>query len=346
MIFNLSFDPRRLTYDTTYDNSLHFSPAFQRFALDLASRLVQTYGIRSKNVIEIGCGKGEFLAMLCMAGCNEGIGFDPSYSGEAQEQSAGSMTFVRDLYSEAQIDRPVDLICCRHVLEHHANPREFVGSLRRMLNDRPGAVLYFEVPNAESVLGGDTLWDIIYPHCSYFSSPPLERLFRDARFHVLRAEPCFGGQFLCIEARPDGAESEQAEYGAAVERVAALASRFEQQFKESVSYWSGFIANALRSKRRVALWGSGAKGTMFLNTVATGAEIEFVVDLNPRKQGMYVPGTGQLVASPEQIREVRPDMILISNPIYESEIREIVRNYGVAADLIPILPVSALSATS
>ena len=53
---------------------------------------------------------------------------------------------------------------------------------------------------------------------------------------------------------------------------------------------------------------------MFLNTVTDGAEIEFVVDLTPRKQGMYVPGTGQLVVSPEQIREFRPDVVLCPHP--------------------------------
>ena len=85
--------------------------------------------------------------------------------------------------------------------------------------------------------------------------------------------------------------------------------------------------------------GLGAKGTMFLNVVPTGAEIDVVVDLNPRKQGMHVPGTGQRVVCPEELREFRPDVILISNPLYESEIREMVRKLGLVAELVPILSV-------
>jgi hypothetical protein len=115
-----------------------------------------------------------------------------SYNGESARNVAGQVTFVRDLYSEEYIDRPADLICCRHVLEHLPDPRQLLLSLRRMLNNRSGTVVYFEVPNAESVLGGATMWDVNYPHCLYFSRPALARLFREAGFLVVRLEPCFG----------------------------------------------------------------------------------------------------------------------------------------------------------
>src|SRR5207237_5381885 len=87
MVFNVSFDPQLLTYDTSYENSLDFSPAFQEFARDLASRLINTYGIRRKHVIEIGCGTGDFLKMLCQTGDNQGFGLDPSYDGESMAQA-------------------------------------------------------------------------------------------------------------------------------------------------------------------------------------------------------------------------------------------------------------------
>ena len=339
MVFNLSFDPLLLTYDTGYENSLDFSPAFQEFARDLASRLINTYGIRRKHVIEIGCGNGDFLKMLCQTGDNQGFGLDPSYDGASMAQAGDQVTFVRDLYSEAYIDRPADLICCRHVLEHLPNPRELLVSLRRMLSNRLSTVVYFEVPNAESVLGGATMWDVNYPHCLYFSRPALARLFREAGSFVVRLEPCFGHQFLYAEAIPGETAAHPDQDTAAIERVVALASRFDQQFKATVSYWSALIRGTIRARRRVALWGSGAKGTMFLNLVPAGAKIDVVVDLNPRKQGMYVPGTGQRVVYPEQLREFRPDLILISNPLYESEIREMVRKLGLVAELVPILSV-------
>src|SRR5215813_2478046 len=65
MIYNLAFDPRRMGYTPAYENSLHFSPRFQAYAQELATRLLERYRLRGKNIIEIGCGQGEFLSMLC-----------------------------------------------------------------------------------------------------------------------------------------------------------------------------------------------------------------------------------------------------------------------------------------
>src|SRR5579859_3841448 len=76
-IRNVAFEPELLRYDGSYENSLHFSPVFQEFATRLAADLVDRYDLRGKTVAEIGCGKGEFLGMLCELGDNAGIGFDP-----------------------------------------------------------------------------------------------------------------------------------------------------------------------------------------------------------------------------------------------------------------------------
>src|SRR6266850_2309832 len=78
-IANLAFDPQYLAYDQSYENSLHFSPQFQEYAQTLADHLISRYELKGKSVVEIGCGKGEFLALLCSLGHNRGVGFDPTY---------------------------------------------------------------------------------------------------------------------------------------------------------------------------------------------------------------------------------------------------------------------------
>ena len=60
-IFNSAFDADLVEYSHSYENSLHFSPTFQAYARTLANRLIQKYELYHKNVIEIGCGKGDFL---------------------------------------------------------------------------------------------------------------------------------------------------------------------------------------------------------------------------------------------------------------------------------------------
>ena len=79
-IFNIAFQPEAMKYDGDYENSLHFSPRFQKYAVNLAERLVDSFKLYDKDVIEIGCGKGDFLRLLCDSGRNRGVGFDPSYN--------------------------------------------------------------------------------------------------------------------------------------------------------------------------------------------------------------------------------------------------------------------------
>ena len=132
-IFNSAFDPDLMKYTQQYENSLHFSAVFQGYARELADRLIETYDLHGKNIIEIGCGKGEFLKLLCEIGGNRGVGFDPSYENVDNTESE-KITFIKDFYSNRYLDHAVDFICCRQVLEHIQYPFDFLTDLRQ--NDR------------------------------------------------------------------------------------------------------------------------------------------------------------------------------------------------------------------
>ena len=78
-VFNTAFDPGMHEYSSKYEETQGFSPTFNAFHRRLATRLIERYDLHHKNIIEIGCGKGEFLTLLCEMGENRGVGFDPSY---------------------------------------------------------------------------------------------------------------------------------------------------------------------------------------------------------------------------------------------------------------------------
>ena len=72
-IFNSAFDPELMHYTQRYENSLHFSPRFQRYAQELVTDLTQRYDLHNKVIIDVGCGKGDFLRMIAGEGNNRGI---------------------------------------------------------------------------------------------------------------------------------------------------------------------------------------------------------------------------------------------------------------------------------
>ncbi|MGQ0571677.1 MAG: methyltransferase, partial [Armatimonadota bacterium] len=104
--------------------------------------------------------------------------------------------------------------------------------------------------------------------------------------------------------------------------------------RRKIEAWRGELTRAERAGQRIVIWGAGSKGVGFLNMLGVESAIDAVVDVNPRKHGMHVAGTGQRIIAPESLRDVRPDVVVVMNPIYETEIRDQIVRLGLAPVLV------------
>jgi len=66
-------------------------------------------------------------------------------------------------------------------------------------------------------------------------------------------------------------------------------------------------------------------------------QIEYVIDINTRKHGKFIPGTGQKIVPPEFLREYRPDVAIVMNPIYKNEIQQTLDQLGLSTQLMLVL---------
>lgn len=337
-LFNRSFDPARLSYDADYETSQHFSPRFRRYAEELADRLIARYGLRGKTAVEIGCGQGDFLALLCERGGCQGLGFDQSYAAAADGRSLPEAVSVsRETAPPQAVYDRADLVICRHVLEHLAEPHELVAAVRRGIGDRPETVVYFEVPNALFTLRELGIWDLIYEHCSYFTAASLSRLLEDGGLSVASLVEAFGGQFLAAEASPTACRPRLADPRTDVlAETAALVGAFPARLQATLKRWRTLCADLTEAGQRVAVWGAGSKGVTFVNLVAQEIRPYGIVDLNPRKQGRFVPGTASPVLAPAALRSEPPDVIIVMNPIYETEVRRESDRLGLGAQVMSV----------
>ncbi len=335
-IFNAAFDPALMEYSQQYENSLHFSPYFQDYANELADRLIETYDLHGKSIIEIGCGKGDFLKLLCEKGGNRGVGFDSSYENVGETDINPEITFIKDFYSERYSDYISDFICCRHVLEHIQYPYDFMTDLRRMIGNKD-TVVFFEVPNVDYTLKDLGIWDLIYEHRSFFSRNSLEYLFKTCGFSVRNVIESYEGQFLCIEAVPEKLHSDAKAEHICDMKMRNNVEKFTEAFRAKIGTWHEKVRIMERSGQKAILWGAGSKGVTFLNMIGGKDKIKYVIDINPRKQGKYIPGTGQEILPPEFLREFRPDIVIIMNPVYINEIQQMLDSYGLSAQLMPVL---------
>lgn len=330
---NEAFDPALIEYAPGYEAALDFSPRFREYAEELAESLVERFDLRNKRVIEVACGRGEFLRRICELGPNHGVGFDPSYVGD-EKIDDGRVQFVRDYYSESYSHYTADFLCCRHALEHIPEPRAFVGSLRRALAASEGAYIFIEVPNSLYTLKDLGIWDLIYEHCSYFSSGSLGKLLASSGMQVSDVEEGFGDQFLGAVARPLADEELAGDSDYNIPDIAAYASAFAKNFENKVEEWSQILAQLSDEGKKVVVWGAGSKAVTFLNILKTRDQIQFVVDINPRKASLFVPGTGQQIIEPSSLAGYKPDTVIIMNPIYRDEISKMLKDLGVQADIL------------
>ncbi|HKW45712.1 MAG TPA: hypothetical protein VJN22_08640, partial [Candidatus Eremiobacteraceae bacterium] len=92
---------------------------------------------------------------------------------------------------------------------------------------------------------------------------------------------------------------------------------------------------AMRRKEKLAIWGAGAKGVTFAGLVDPQAElIDAVVDVNPRKQGCFVPGTGHPIIAPRELSERGIGAALLMNPNYRAENEAILAELRIAIRLV------------
>jgi hypothetical protein len=336
-LFNPDFDPALMDYTMTYENSLHFSPRFQHYVEALAQDLVERYDLRRKTVIDIGGGKGDFIRLLCDLGDNRGLSIDPSYTPDPADGALDErITFIQDYYSEKYAHLRADFICSRHTLEHIQNPLTFLQTVRRTIGDQPESVIFFEVPNGLFTLRDLAIWDIIYEHCSYFTAHSLDYLFASCGFAVTSVQESYEGQFLCLEARPTAAARQPGD-GQSLTALAEDVAVFAQKYQQRVAAERATLNEWQQSGKKVVIWGAGSKGITFLNTLQADHQIEYAVDINPRKHGMYITGAGQQIVPPNFLQSYQPDVVVVMNPIYLEEIRQTLNGLGVAPELVPAL---------
>ncbi|MEM7203448.1 MAG: class I SAM-dependent methyltransferase, partial [Planctomycetota bacterium] len=202
-IQNSAFDPAVHEYSQRYEETQAFSAKFVDFAREVCEDYGRKYSLADKTVLEIGCGKGEFLVMLCELTGARGIGIDPGYRPErTTSPAADRLEFIVDFYSEKYTHLAADMVLCRHTLEHIQPTKEFMSMVRRSIGDRQGTIVAFELPDMERILEEQAFWDIYYEHCSYFTLGSLSRLFKSCGFEVLELAKCYDGQYLLIDARP------------------------------------------------------------------------------------------------------------------------------------------------
>lgn len=331
-VFNRAFDISRLDYSESYDNTQAYSPTFDGYLRDLVRYMVSEKGVRGRRIVEVGCGKGSFLRELVAAEevGNSGVGFDPSYEGPTTDLD-GRLKFERRFYGPELAHIPADVVVCRHVIEHVPEPIELLQAIRQTLCGFSHAQVFFETPCVEWILRNRVIWDFFYEHCSYFTAASLATAFELSGFAVEDVRHVFGGQYLWLEAKVSNGELEASKEPG---EIPVLAKRFSASESALKKDWRAKVRR-MTDGGKVALWGAGAKGVTLANLIDDGRELlDCIVDLNPQKQGYYLPGTGHPIIGYEDLAPRGVATAVLMNPNYRKENAALLRKANSDIELV------------
>jgi SAM-dependent methyltransferase len=228
--------------------------------------------------------------------------------------------FGEDVARKLAGEASADLLLGNNVLAHVPDLNDFVAGMNVLL--KPGGVITMEFPHLMRLIE-DNQWDTIYhEHFSYFSFLTVSAVFAAHHLRVFDVQelPTHGGSLRIYAAHDDDADkpdSEAARELAERERAAGYerletysgyGRRVEQDKRQILS----FLIDLKQQGLRVAAYGAPAKGNTLLNYCGVRRDmIEYTCDLNPHKQGHFLPGSHIPIRSPDQLREDRPDVVVI-----------------------------------
>lgn len=315
-VFNAAFDPAKTQYDRRYDNNQTCSPQFAKYLDGHIQRLADDAELGAAAIVEVGCGNGWFLEHLVAAmPASRGFGFDPAYRGP-QQSADGRIHYARRYYEAGDAALEADVVVCRHVIEHIADPVSLLVAVRAALSRSQRPRVFFETPCVRWILRNQVFWDFFYEHCSYFSGGSLSTAFSRAGFRVGHIDHVFGGQYMWLEATT--AARDQA-FGTNPGNTVALADAFSMNERALRDDWL-FRLQRHKKTGKVAVWGAGAKGVTFLNVIdPDGMLIDCAVDISPDKQGLFIGGTGHEVVAPSELEARGVTSAILMNPNYRDE---------------------------
>jgi SAM-dependent methyltransferase len=328
-IWNERFDATADAADLPQESTQGFSPTFSAFARELAANLAARHHLEGQRVLEIGCGDGEFLALLCDATGCQGVGYDPLATPGRVDHP--NVTILKQRFDARCAPLEARLVVCRHTLEHIPDVLSFLRMIRTCIPPGAGTSLFFEVPDVTRQLREAAFWDFYHEHCSYFSPGSISRVFARAGFEVERVERAYGEQYLLLAAN-SMASGRAAECDDRA-TIASLIASFRSNAANTIRGWRSFIDERAGGGRRIVLWGSGSKAAGFLATLGLGDEVAAVVDVNPRKDGRFMPGLTQEIIAPARLAALKPDAVIVMNPVYVDEIRTQLRSINLEPEV-------------
>lgn len=304
-LVQLSNDP--VPYYREVIRAAAFSEVIKEFKAKQFASLIQKYSLQGKKVIEIGCGRGEFLALLQQFDVDAyGLEYSESSVAQCLKNGLNVAKGYPDSKADVLAKGPFDAFLLLMFLEHMPDPNSALKGIYDNLSD--GAIGLVEVPNFDMMLRNKLFSEFIGDHLLYFSRETLQTTMNLNGFEIIE----------CNELRDDYVIS------AVVKKRGKLdISNFydyQIKIKNEINEYIGRFR-----EKKVAIWGAGHQALAIIALTKIEDKIRYVVDSAPFKQGKYTPATHLPIVAPDALKSDPVDAIIVMAASYSDEVAGILR---------------------
>lgn len=288
------------------------SEEMKSYRLKYFNEFVNKYDLKNTKIIEIGAGCGEFLEVMAQTGLE-------AYGLEHLEESVdkclkNDLRVYRGFIDDENYiieNGPYNAFFIMNFLEHIPNPNEFLRGISNNLKDN--AIGLIEVPNVDMILKKQMFSEFISDHLMYFTRDTLKLLLEKNGFEVLEVKVVWHEYVISMIVK---------------KRSRVKLHEFSNQLCEISNQINLFIDDNLSKGFKVAVWGAGHQSLSIISMTNIATKIEFVIDSATFKQEKYTPASHVKVVSPNILKKVKINAILVMAASYSDEVAGIInKNY-------------------
>ena len=321
-----------------------YSDSWVAHARRFVEGAVSSFGLGPDSfIVEVASNDGYLLQHSVALGIRS-LGIEPAANIAEAARAKGIETEVMFLGEETGADvaarhGKADIVVANNVFAHVPDIVDFSKGLRALVAD--AGRVSIEIPHLLRLIEGNEYDTIYHEHFSYLSLLTAQRVLAAAGLTVIDIEelPTHGGSMRLwsvptgseVEIQPSIARVLDAEAAAGLNTVEGH-DGFAHQVAAVRNDLVEFLIGCQRDGKRVAGYGAPGKGNTLLNHCGIRSDLmQFSVDRNPVKHGMFLPGTHIPIHPVERLAEERPDYVVIMPWNLRSEITaqlDYVRGWG------------------
>jgi hypothetical protein len=304
-LVQLSNDP--VPYFREVIRAAAFSEEMIGFRAVQFNKFINRFSLKGKKLIEIGCGRGEYLSLLQQCG-TDSYGLEQSRESVEHCLTNGlkvSKGFIE--YSDFRIDHfPFDAFIILNFLEHMPNVNTVLRGISNNLTDN--AVGLVEVPNFDMILKNNLFSEFTSDHLFYFTRDTLLTTLKLNGFEILECNEVWYDYIISAVVK---------------KRVKLDLEQFSNQQLKLKSEIEEYINQS--GNKKIAIWGAGHQALAIISLMDLASSVKYVVDSAIFKQGKYTPATHIPIVSPETLESDPVDAVIIMAASYSDEVSRIIR---------------------